>query len=116
MKWKGDDFTIQWLFADDMAYAPISDELKEEFMALYSSDFTITSCGCIELFLRMVVEQTDKDIKLRLDMFVWELLYDSKKFRPKYRKSKKLPMQLGVILTANDYPSVLTSRLRFRST
>ena len=45
MKWYGEDFIIHGVFVDDFATIPTSQKLKEEFEALYSSEFDVTGGG-----------------------------------------------------------------------
>ena len=45
MKRKGSDYIIHGLFVDDMMHIYTSDEMKDEFLALYKKDFEITGGG-----------------------------------------------------------------------
>ncbi len=56
---QGSDFMMHGLFVDDMMHwhVPTSDNLRDEFLALYQKDFEITGGGLIETFLGIEVEQ-----------------------------------------------------------
>jgi hypothetical protein len=69
MKRKGDEYIIHGLFVDDMMHIYSSDAMKDESLALYKKDFDITVGTKMETFLGMVVEQSDKSIKIHLDNY-----------------------------------------------
>ena len=48
--------------------------MKDEFLALYKKDFKITGGSKMETFLRMVVAQKGKSIKIHLDNCVKEVV------------------------------------------
>jgi hypothetical protein len=96
MKWDGDDFILHRLFVDDMSTIPTSDNLKEEFMALYSADFNVTGGDLMQSFLLLKVEQLDGCIKLHLDTYIQELIAEYQLIRPKFLKLKKAPMSPGI--------------------
>ena len=66
MKRKGSEYIIHGLFVDDMMHIYSSDEMKDEFLALYKKDFEITGGGKMETFQGMAVEQKGKAIKSTL--------------------------------------------------
>ena len=74
MKRKGSDYIIHGLFVDDMMHIYTSDEMKDEFLALYKKDFEITGGSKMETFLGMAVEQKDKSIKIHLDNYIKDVL------------------------------------------
>jgi hypothetical protein len=47
--------------------------MEDEFLALYKKDFDITGGSNMQTFLGMVVEQSDKSIKIYLDNNVKEV-------------------------------------------
>ena len=51
-----------------------SDEMKDEFLALYKKDFEITGGGKMETFLGMAVEQKNKSIKIHLESYIKDVL------------------------------------------
>ncbi len=55
-------------------------------------------------FLGMEVEQEDGCIKHHLDTHVQEMLDEDKNYIQHALKSKKIPMQPGVMLTKDDSP------------
>ena len=70
MKLKGDDYSIHRLFdvfVNNMMLICSCDSMKNEFLTLYKKDFDITGGPKIETFLGMVVEHSDKSIKIRFD-------------------------------------------------
>ncbi len=87
MERKGDEYIIHGLFVDDMMHIYSCDEMKDEFMALYKKDFNITGGTKMETFLGMIVEQSDKSIKIHLDNYVKDVVaeyaeYIKKALRP----------------------------------
>ncbi len=67
MKRKGDEYIVHGLFVDNMMHIYSCDAMKDEFLALYKEDFDITGGTKMETFLGMVVEQSDKSIKICLN-------------------------------------------------
>ena len=59
-----------------MMHIYTSDEMKDEFLALYKKDFEITGGDNLkmETFLGMAVEQKGKSIKIHLDNFIKDVL------------------------------------------
>jgi hypothetical protein len=83
----GAENIVHRLFVDDMMHINSCDAMKDEFLALYKKDFEITSGDKMEPFLRMVVEQDDKCIKIHLDNYFKEFIteysgYIKKSLRP----------------------------------
>ena len=70
MKCKGDEYSIHRLFdvfVNNMMLVYSCDSTKNEFLALYKKDFDITGDTKMKTFLGMVVEHSDKLIKIHFD-------------------------------------------------
>ena len=104
MKRNGSDYIIHGLFVDDMMHMYSSDEMKDEFLALYKKDLEITG-GCkMETFLGMAVEQKDKSIKIHLDNYIKDVLTEYSAYIKKSLRPKKVPISPGVVFKAEDIP------------
>ena len=55
MERKGSEYIIHGVFVDDMMSIYSSDEMKNEFLALYKKDFEISGGDKMETFLGMAV-------------------------------------------------------------
>ena len=95
MKRKGSDYIIHGLFVDDMMHIYSSDEMKDEFLALYKKDFEITEGGKMETFVGMAVEQKCKSIKIHLDNYIKDVLTDYSAYIKKSLRPKKVPISPG---------------------
>ncbi len=78
--------------------------LKDEFLALYKKD--ITGGTKIETFLGMVVEQSDKSIKIHLDNYVKDVIAEYAEYIKKALRPKKVPISPGVAFKAEDVPEL----------
>ena len=96
MKRKGSDYIIHGLFVDDMMQIYTSDEMKDEFLALYKKDFEITG-GCkMETFLGMAFEQKEKSVKIHLDNYIMDVLTEYSAYIKKSLRPKKVPISPGI--------------------
>ena len=82
----------------------MSDEMKDEFLALYKKDFEITGGGKMETFLGMAVEQKGKSIMIHLDNYIKDVLTEYLVYNKKSLRPKKVPISPGVVFKAEDIP------------
>ena len=80
--------------------------MKDEFLALYKKDFDITEGTKVETFLGMVVEQSDKSIKIHLDNYVKDVVAEYAEYIKKSLRPKKVPISPGVAFKAEDNPEL----------
>ncbi len=76
--------------------------MKDELLALYKKDFNITGGTKMETFLGMVVEQSDKSIKIPLDNYVKDVVAKYVVYIKKVLRPKKVPISPGVAFKAED--------------
>ena len=77
---------------------PKSDKLHDEFLQLYQRNFEITGGGLVETFLDMEVEQPGKEISLRLDTYIQDILAEYKRYITEALRPKRNPMSPGIVL------------------
>jgi hypothetical protein len=90
IKRQGSDFIFHCLFVDNIMHVSPSEALCKEFMDKYIADFNITAGSIMETFLSMEVQQTKPGIKLHLDHYIQEPLYEYKAFIKKSLRPKKV--------------------------
>jgi hypothetical protein len=106
MKHKDDEYIIHGLFVDDMMHIYSCDAVKVGFLALYEKDFNITGGTKMETFLGMVVEQSDKLMKIHLDNYVKDVVAEYAEYIKKALRPKKVPISPGVAFKAEDVPEL----------
>ena len=104
MKHKGSEYIIHGLSVDDMMRIYSSDEMKDEFLALYKKDFELNGGDKMETFLGMAVEQNGKPIKIHLDNYIKDVLAEFSSYIKKSLRPKKVPISPGVVFKAEDIP------------
>jgi hypothetical protein len=67
-------------------------------------DFEITGGGLMETFLGLEVEQTGKEIRLHLDIYIRSVLDEYKAFIKKSLRPKRVPISPGLVLNDEDCP------------
>ncbi len=87
-----------------MMHIYFCDATKDEFLALYKKDFDITEDTKMETFLGMVVEQSDKSIKIHLDNYVKDVEPEYGEYIKKALRPKKAPISPDVAFKAEDVP------------
>jgi hypothetical protein len=102
MKHENGDWIMHGLFvdSDDMVHDSTSEKLKLDFIAEYIGDFEIT-CNSEDLmtsFLGMEVEQDKSSIRLHLDNYIEDTLWEHEAAIKKFVKPKQMPMQPGIVL------------------
>jgi hypothetical protein len=80
--------------------------MKDEFLALYKKDFDITGGTKIETFLCMVVEQSDRLIKIHLDNYVKDVVAEYAEYIKNALRPKKVPISPGIACKAEDVPEL----------
>ncbi len=83
--------------------------MKDEFLALYK-DFVITGGTKMETFLGIVVEQSNKSIKIHLYNYVKDVVAEYAKYIKKALRPKKVPIYPGVAFKAEDVPDPLKQK------
>ncbi len=66
--------------------------MKDEFLALYEKDFDIMGGTKLETFLGMVVEQSDKSIKIYLDNYVEDVVAEYAEYIKQALRPQSLPV------------------------
>jgi hypothetical protein len=106
MKREGKHFIIHGLFVDDTMHICTNNKLKNKFMEKYSQDFNLTRGGLMRTFLGLEIEQSNRLITLHLDHCVRDMHNKYKTYIKKSLRTKRVPIQLGVILRQEDSPTL----------